>query len=143
MINEPIISRLKEIVGPDNILVEKEDMLTYSYDAAVLDSQMPLAAVMPGKTEEVGQIISVCHENHIPLTVRGAGTNLSGGTIPEGTGIVLLTGRLNKIIEINETDMYVVVQPGVVTATLAAAVEAKGLFYPPDPEPLNAPQVII
>ncbi len=112
MINKPVISKFKEIVGPDNILVEKEDMLTYSYDAAVLDSQMPLAAVMPGNTDEVGQIIRVCHENHIPLTARGAGTNLSGGTIPESTGIVLLTGRLNKIIEINETDMYAVVQPG-------------------------------
>ncbi len=133
MINSSIKSRLKEIVGPDHIFTEKEDMLTYSYDAAVLDPKMPGAAVMPGNTDELGSIVGLCHENRIPITVRGSGTNLSGGTIPETSGIVLLTGRLNKIIEINEQDMYAVVQPGVVTATLAAAVEKKGLFYPPDP----------
>jgi glycolate oxidase len=133
MINQGIITQLKEIVGPENTLTEKEDMLTYSYDAAVLDSRMPSAAVMPGNTRELGRIVTLCHENHIPITVRGSGTNLSGGTIPETSGIVLLTGRMNKIIEINEQDMYAVVQPGVVTATLASAVEKKGLFYPPDP----------
>jgi len=133
MIDQSIVTRLKEILGPENVLTEKEDMLTYSYDAAVLDAKMPGAVVIPGNTEEIGQVVRVCHENRLPLTVRGAGTNLSGGTIPEGRGIVLLTGRLNRILEINEADMYAVVQPGVVTADLAAAVEAKGLFYPPDP----------
>lgn len=133
MIPKSIISQLSDIVAPGNILTEPEDMLTYSYDAAVLDSRMPSAAVMPGNTEELGKIVTLCHENQIPLTVRGSGTNLSGGTIPEGAGLVCLTGRLNQILEINEADMYAVVQPGVVTAKLAAAVEAKGLFYPPDP----------
>ncbi|MCP3876740.1 MAG: FAD-binding protein [Desulfobacteraceae bacterium] len=133
MINQSIIKALKNIVGPEHLLSEKEDMYTYSYDAAVLTPRMPSAAVMPASTEELGRIVSLCHENCIPITVRGSGTNLSGGTIPETSGIVLLTGLLNKIIEINEQDMYAVVQPGVVTATLAAAVEQKGLFYPPDP----------
>lgn len=133
MISQSVIDQFKRIVGPDNLLTEQEDMLTYSYDAAVLDAQMPGAAVIPGNTEEIEGIVKLCHENSIPLTVRGAGTNLSGGTIPERAGIVMLTGRLNKIIEINEADMYAVVQPGVVTADLAAAAQAKGLFYPPDP----------
>ena len=133
MISQSVIETLTKIVGTENILTAREDMLTYSYDAAVLDAQMPAAAVMPENTEQIGDIVKTCHENGIPLTVRGAGTNLSGGTIPEGDGIVMLTGRLNKILEINEADMYAVVQPGVVTADLAAAVEAKGLFYPPDP----------
>jgi len=133
MIDQSIATKFEDVLGPENVLTEKEDMLTYSYDAAVLDSQMPGAVVIPGNTDEIGQVVRICHENKLPLTVRGAGTNLSGGTIPEGTGIVMLTGRLNKILEINEADMYAVVQPGVVTADLAAAVEAKGLFYPPDP----------
>ena len=126
--------QLAKIVGKDNLLTQKEDMVTYSYDAAVLDSVVPYAAVMPENSEQIGQIVKVCATSRIPLTVRGSGTNLSGGTIPSSTsGVVLLTGKLNKIIEINEADMYAVVQPGVVTATLAAAVEKKGLFYPPDP----------
>ncbi len=128
------IEELKKIVGRENLLTGKEDMVTYSYDAAVLDSVIPLAAVMPENSEEMGKIVKVCCENRVPLTVRGSGTNLSGGTIPSSTsGVVMLTGRLNKIVEINEADMYAVVQPGVVTAKLSAAVEKKGLFYPPDP----------
>ena len=90
----------------------------------------PLAAVMPENSEEMGNIVKVCCKNRVPLTVRGSGTNLSGGTIPSSTsGVIMLTGRLNKIVEINEADMYAVVQPGVVTAKLAAAVEQKRALF--------------
>jgi glycolate oxidase len=81
----------------------------------------------------LGQVVRLCDSNGLPLTVRGAGTNLSGGTIPHPGGVVALTNALNQILEINEEDLYAVVQPGVITARLAEAVEAKGLFYPPDP----------
>ncbi len=129
-----VVEALRKIVGTENMLTQKEDMVTYSYDAAVLDPVQPLAAVMPESSEALGEVVKVCSQYKLPLTVRGSGTNLSGGTIPSGrTGVVVLTGKLNKILEINEADMYAVVQPGVVTAKLAAAVEKKGLFYPPDP----------
>ncbi|MCF6247365.1 MAG: FAD-binding protein [Desulfobacula sp.] len=128
-----VLRNLKNILGKDHLLTEIEDRVTYSYDAAVLEPKTPSAVVMPKTREQVGQIVSLCHDYSIPITVRGSGTNLSGGTIPETDGIVLLTGCLNKIIEINEHDMYAIVQPGVVTAGLAAEVEKKGLFYPPDP----------
>ena len=128
-----LLKKLQGIVGAEYLLTDIEDRVAYSYDAAVLDPKIPCAAIMPGTSEEIGKIVAICHENKIPITVRGAGTNLSGGTIPKTEGIVLLTGRLNKILEINEQDMYAVVQPGVVTATLALAVEKTGLFYPPDP----------
>ena len=133
MIPRSIQDALQKIVGPQHLLTQKEDMLTYSYDAAVLDPVMPAAAVIPENTAQLGEIITLCHENHIPITIRGSGTNLSGGTIPQTSGIVVLTGRMNRIIEINAADMYAVVEPGVVTATLAAEVEKLGLFYPPDP----------
>ena len=133
MISQSIFEQLKAIVGESDFFTDKEDMATYSYDAAVLDPVLPLAVLMPQNSEQLGQIIKLCNENGIPLTVRGAGTNLSGGVIPSASGIVVLTGKLNRILEINEADMYAVVQPGVVTAELAAVVEKKGLFYPPDP----------
>jgi len=94
---------------------------------------IPALALRPSDSEALGQVMRLCNENRLPLTVRGAGTNLSGGTIPISEGVVVLTNALNRILEINEADMYAVVQPGVVTAELAAAAEAKGLFYPPDP----------
>jgi glycolate oxidase len=70
----------------------------------------------------LGQVVRLCHENSLPLTVRGAGTNLSGSSIPGRGGAVVLTTALNKILEINEADLYAVVQPGVTTAKLTAAV---------------------
>jgi glycolate oxidase len=133
MLSQTQIKALAEIVGPDNVFTDKADLLTYSYDAAVLDAKIPAAAVRPSSSDALGRVVGFCNANAIPLTVRGAGTNLSGGTIPETGGIVLVTNALNRILEINTQDMYAVVQPGVVTAKLAAAVEARGLFYPPDP----------
>jgi len=133
MLSNATITALGEIVGRDNVFTEKADRLTYSYDAAVLDAQVPAAVVRPLSSTALGRTVAFCNSNGIPLTVRGAGTNLSGGTIPQADGVVLLTNGLSRILEINTQDMYAIVQPGVVTATLSAAVEAKGLFYPPDP----------
>ncbi len=133
MIRKSLLKEFREKVGSENVFTDKADLFTYAYDAAVLDPVLPAAALRPVTTEALSYVVRLCNENRIPLTVRGAGTNLSGGTIPFPDGVVVLTNALNRILEINEADMYAVVQPGVVTAKLAAAVEAKGLFYPPDP----------
>ena len=133
MITQTLIKEFQNKVGRENVFTDKADLLTYSYDAAVLEPVIPALALRPSDSEALGQVVRLCNENRLPLTVRGAGTNLSGGTIPISEGVVVLTNALNRILEINEADMYAVVQPGVVTAELAAAAEAKGLFYPPDP----------
>ncbi len=127
------IRALEETVGKDNVYTDEADRAVYAYDAAVLDPVMPAAVVRPSTPEALGRIVGLCNENAVPLTVRGAGTNLSGGTIPKAHGVVVLTNALNRILEINVEDLYAVVEPGVITAKFAAAVEARGLFYPPDP----------
>lgn len=121
------------IVGSENVFSDESDLLTYSYDAAELPSQVPALAVRPQAVEQLGQVVSLCNRENLALTVRGSGTNLSGGTIPQTDGVVLLTSALNRILEINQADMYAVVEPGVITAQLFNAAMAKGLFYPPDP----------
>jgi glycolate oxidase len=133
MISSGLMKEFESILGAENVFRDEADQLTYSYDAAVLDPVLPSVALRPKTSEDLGRIVRLCNENTLPLTVRGAGTNLSGGTIPKAGGVVVLTTALNRIIEINEEDLYAVVQPGVVTAKLAATVEARGLFYPPDP----------
>jgi glycolate oxidase len=125
--------KFAEIVGKENVLASEVDRHSYSYDAAVLPPKLPALAVRPETPEALGRVVKTCNELGLPLTVRGSGTNLSGGTIPSPGGVVALTGALNKIIEINEADMYAVVQTGVVTAKFAAEVAKRGLFYPPDP----------
>jgi glycolate oxidase len=133
MIHPALITAFKEHLGPENVFHEKEDLLTYSYDAAVLDPVLPLLVLRPVSSRALSHAVRLCNENGLPLTVRGAGTNLSGGTIPRTGGVVVLTNGLSAILEINTQDMYAVVQPGVITARFAAAVEKQGLFYPPDP----------
>jgi len=133
MISKTLLKEFQRVVGNENVFSNQADLITYSYDAAVLDQVLPAAAMRPTTSEALSQAVRLCNENGLPLTVRGAGTNLSGGTIPIENGVVIITNGLNRILEINDRDLYAVVQPGVVTATLASAVAQKGLFYPPDP----------
>ncbi|MEJ2642692.1 MAG: FAD-linked oxidase C-terminal domain-containing protein [Desulfosarcinaceae bacterium] len=133
MISESLIRQFGRLVGEDNVWGDATDLFTYAYDAAVVEPVKPGLIVRPTSAEALGQAVRLCNDNGLALTVRGAGTNLSGGTVPLPGGVVIVTNGMKAIVEINEADMYAVVQPGVVTAKLAAAVEAKGLFYPPDP----------
>ena len=133
MVSDSLAKEFQQLLGKDQVFLQEADRLTYAYDAAVLEPVLPALVVRPKTTELLGRVARLCNENGLPLTVRGAGTNLSGGTIPHPGGVVVLTNALNQILEINEEDLYAVVQPGVVTAKLAQAVEARGLFYPPDP----------
>jgi len=133
MLDKSIIKKFKEISG-ENIWTEKKDTMCYSYDAAFGEQTPPDVVAKPDTYEQVSEIIKVCNANNIPIITRGAGTNLSGGSVPANSGgCVLLTTGLNKILEINTEDMYAVVQSGVVTADLASAVAERGLLYPPDP----------
>ena len=134
MISPTLIKDLEALLGAENVFTSEADCASYSYDGAVLPSKAPGLVVRPTQTEQLGDIIRLCYEAGLAITVRGAGSNLSGGTVPDvENSVVILTNSLNRILEINTEDLYAVVEPGVVTAQFAAAVEAKGLFYPPDP----------
>lgn len=134
MIDSSIVTKLEEIVGKDNVLTNKVDLVSYSYDAtADVPTQMPDVVVMPTSTEMVQQIVNLARASKLAIYPRGAGTNLSGGTIPLKKGIVLSFQRMNKILDIDAANLTAVVQPGVVIETLNTAVAAHGLIYPPDP----------
>lgn len=89
--------------------------------------------MFPANTEQVAPILALASQHHIPVTPRGAGTNLCAGTVPIQGGIVLVLTRLNRILEVNAEDMLVRVEPGVTAAALADTVDGAGLLYPPDP----------
>lgn len=93
----------------------------------------PDAVALPRSTESVSRLLRFAYEHRLPVTPRGAGHGYVGGCVPVRGGIVLSTARLNRILEIRAKDFLAVVQPGVITARLQAAVERRGLFYPPDP----------
>ncbi|MDR3226157.1 MAG: FAD-binding protein [Prevotellaceae bacterium] len=132
--NKNLIKEFINIAGAEYVLYEEVDRQAYSYDAAVLTPQIPALVVMPATQEQLGKTVKLAYKNSLPITVRGAGTNLSGAVIPSSAeSVVILTNRLNRIIEINEQDLYAVVEPGVITSVFAEAVSTHGLFYPPDP----------
>ncbi len=128
---------LIEIVGKDNVLLDEAERLCYSYDGTFYRGT-PEIVVFPQNAQQIAAILKVANEEKLPVFPRGAGTGLSGGSIANGGGIVLALSRMNRILEINEEDMFAVVEPGVVTEHLHRAVEEKGLFYPPDPASLKA-----
>ena len=129
-----LIKEFTSLLGPENVLTGETDRLAYSYDAAVLSPVIPAAVLQPMTQEHLGRCVGLAYDHGLPITVRGSGSNLSGGVIPDRAGgLVILTNGLNKILEINEQDLYAVVEPGVITQKFAEAAAARGLFYPPDP----------
>jgi len=133
MLEKKIITQLRKAVGKDAVLTSKEDLNTYSYDGTTTWAHAPEVVVLPTTTEQVSQIMKLADENKIPVTPRGAGTNVSGGSIPIKGGIVLCTTKMNKILDINKTNLTATVEPGVVLQDFNTALAKQGLFYPPDP----------
>ena len=132
-----LINALQNIVGTANVMTSPEDLFCYSYDATPGFSHMPEAVVVPANTAEVSKVMALANEHRIPVYPRGAGTNLSAGTVPTKGGIVLLMTKMNQILEIDPTNLTATAQPGVVVVELNKAVEAYGLLYPPDPGTLT------
>ena len=134
MLNSKHIDRLRRIAGKENVLTSKEELLAYSYDATNMWQHLPDVVVLPSNAEQISEILKLSDENRIPVTPRGGGTNVSGGSIPIKGGIVLCTTRMNRIIEINKTNLNATVEPGVVLQDFQAALAEEGLFFPPDPQ---------
>ncbi|XJZ28285.1 glycolate oxidase subunit GlcD [Bacillota bacterium Lsc_1132] len=137
MLSTAAKERIISIVSPENFDESKSGRLVYSYDATPNFQSLPDAVVSPRNTKEIAEIVKICNEMHIPIIPRGSGTNLCGGTCPTEGGIVLLFKHMNKILEIDEENLTITVQPGVITLDMINAVEAKGLFYPPDPSSMK------
>jgi glycolate oxidase len=134
MIDAKHISRLRVIVGKENVLTSKEEMVAYSYDGTQMWSHQPDVVVFPKTAAEISEILKFANENDIPVTPRGGGTNVSGGSIPIKGGIVLCTTKMNRILEINKTNLNATVEPGVILQDFQEALAKMGLFFPPDPQ---------
>jgi len=126
------VSFFSELLGQycytDRITIE-----TYSHDQTEDISQLPFMVLKPKTVEEVSKILAYCHQHNLAITPIGARTGLSGGAIPNQNGIALSMERMNNVIEIDEKNHQVTVEPGVITEVLQDKVKEYGLFYPPDP----------
>ena len=127
------LEHLRTLVGKESVLTDLAERLSYSYDATAMMKSTPGAVVIPNSQEQLAEVIRFANSESIPIVTRGSGTGLSGGSVPLENAVVLSTLKLNRIREIDEANLTATVEPGVSTANLHQAVEALGLFYPPDP----------
>lgn len=127
------LSLFMGISGESNVFSDAEQMDKYAHDETEDLYFMPDIVIKPRTAEEISRIMKICFANNIPVTPRGAGTGLSGGALPHVGGVVISFERMNTILEIDERNLQVTTEPGVITEVLQNAVKEKGLFYPPDP----------
>ncbi len=127
-----VFRELQTISGKPYVTKEKEELLCYSYDATGI-SHLPDMVVFPGSETEISKILQLASKEKLIVVPRGAGSGMTGGSIPVKGGLIMVLTRMNKIIDIDEENFIVRVQPGVIVSDIHQAVEEKGLFYPPDP----------
>ena len=130
---EQVIRDLADMVGRENVLAEKEDTLPFGFDGTAALKATAECVVFPGSAEEAARVVRWAAQNKVPVVTRGSGTGLSGGSLPVARGIVLCLLRLNKILEVDQANLTLLAESGVITQDIAAAAAEKGLFYPPDP----------
>lgn len=132
---EKVVAGLQKRLRPDQVSVHPAERLVYGYDATWAEG-LPDVVVHAESTADVAWVLRIANEMEVPVIPRGGGTGLAGGAVPITGGICLNLARMNRILEIDPADGIAVVQPGVITNALQKAVEAHGLFYPPDPASL-------
>jgi glycolate oxidase subunit GlcD len=130
---DPIIKKLREVVGAAAVLSAPDELLVYECDGLPQHKYRPRAVVFPSSTEETAAIMRVLAQARVPFTPRGAGTGLSGGALALNEGVVIELARLRRILKIDEANRIAVVQPGVVNLHVSRAVAHLGLHYVPDP----------
>jgi len=137
-ITPDIVEALRQMVGVGDVLVDAEAMEPYAHDEVVGLRADPEVVVRVSSADQIAAVFRLAQQERVPVTPRGAGYGLSGGSVPVLGGIVLSTEKMNRILEIDHENLMVTVQPGVITGDIHRAVEAEGLFYPPDPASLDS-----
>jgi glycolate oxidase len=130
---DSVIPRLRRIVGEQNVLTSREDLIPYSFDGTAALQAMPGCVMFARTTAEIAEVLKLANETRTPLVTRGSGTGLSGGSVPSLNCIVLCTVKMDKILELDRANLTMLVEPGVTTLQVSDAALAAGLFYPPDP----------
>ena len=132
-LDQSILDKLQSIVGSDNVLTAREDLIPYAFDGTAAMKEMPGCVVFALSTDEISAVLKLANDTGTPVVTRGSGTGLSGGSVPSGDCIVLCTVKMERILEVDAANLTMTVEPGVTTIQIAEAAEKAGLFYPPDP----------
>ncbi|ABO48917.1 FAD linked oxidase domain protein [Desulforamulus reducens MI-1] len=134
-VTDGIVQELKAILGEGNVLIEEEKLDMYSRDEVSdkLWEKMPEVVVKPENVEQVSEIVKLANRELLPITPRGGGTGLAAGAVPLSGGLVLSLEKMNKILEVDTENLFMVVEPGVTTGEVQKTAKAQGLLYAGDP----------
>jgi glycolate oxidase len=133
MTKEQLVAALGDIVGADGVVDAPDELIVYECDGLTIDKNAPHAVVFPTATEQVSSVVRLLHQENIPFVARGAGTGLSGGSLPPDGGVMIALTRMNRIVEIDLRNRRALVEAGVVNLHLSKAVAKQGYHYVPDP----------
>jgi glycolate oxidase len=127
------LAELQRIVGADDFLTQKEDLIPYSFDGTAALQKMPGCVIFARKTEDVVAVLKVANRLRIPVVTRGSGTGLSGGSLPVTDCVVLCLAKMDRVLEVDRANLTLLAEAGATTQAIADAAGIAGLFYPPDP----------
>src|SRR3984957_9564848 len=133
MISASILAELRDAVGADGLIIERNQLQTYECDALAVLRSLPGAVVLPRTTAPLQKAVAICARHQIPFVGRGAGTGLSGGAMPDDRGIVISFSRMTKFLATDITNQRITVEAGVINAHVTQRVTPAGHFYAPDP----------
>ncbi|MBE9375798.1 FAD-binding protein [Saccharopolyspora sp. HNM0983] len=128
-----VINRFREILRPDSLITDPQQLRTYECDGLASYRVIPAVVVLPETAEQVQHVVRACADNGVPFVARGSGTGLSGGALPHAEGVLLVTARMRQILHIDLANERAVVQPGVINLDVTRAVAADGYYFAPDP----------
>jgi glycolate oxidase len=128
-----MLDSLRALLGSDRVLTSQEDLIPYSFDGTAALKQMPGAVVFPLSGKEVAECVKLARTNDVAVVTRGSGTGLSGGSVPLAGCLVICLVKMDRIIELDQQNLTMRAQCGVITKEIDDAAAAVGLFYPPDP----------
>jgi len=130
---DKLATDLTRILGPERLLWEREHLATYGFDGTATLYAEAGCVALPKTTAEVTQVVRYAAQNKIPVVTRGSGTGLSGGGVPVRGCIVLCLVQMDRVLELDQKNLTIHVESGVVTQKVAELADAAGLLYPPDP----------
>ncbi|MFC6687969.1 FAD-linked oxidase C-terminal domain-containing protein [Jhaorihella thermophila] len=128
-----VAQRLREVLPPDAVIDDDSETRVYECDALTAYKCPPMLAVLPGSTQEVSDVLRICHEEGVPVVPRGSGTSLAGGALPTADSVILGVARMNDVLEVDYENRFIRVQSGRTNLSVTGAVEEEGFFYAPDP----------
>ncbi|WP_433990023.1 putative FAD-linked oxidoreductase (plasmid) [Pseudoseohaeicola sp. NH-UV-7] len=128
-----LVERLCEVLPRDAVIDDPAETKAYECDALTAYKCPPLLAVLPANTQEVSDVLRICHQEGVPVVPRGSGTSLAGGAMPTADSVILGVARMNDVIETDYANRVIRVQTGRTNLSVTGAVEENGFFYAPDP----------